>query len=174
MKMMLQRIALILCALVWITPTAQAQFASAVVSYNAGTTAVTGYTDSSVALGSPERLTGEGGGFPGVVSPFNPPFGTDEIVSIGEGGQLTLQLSHYVIPQVGSAVLGLFTNAGLIDTNFPNGQASALLSETSGTFGIDRAVVEVSEDNISYVTLGEVLFEILSSMASTSRAIGSR
>ena len=150
---------LLLLVLVFVPNAARAQYASAVISYDAGSSAASDYNDSSTALGAPERITGEGG-FPGVVSPFNPPFGIDELVSIGEGGQLTLQLSHFVIPQLGTPVLGFFTNTGLIDNNYPNGQTSAVLGETSGTFGIDRAVVEVSADNLTYVSLGEVLFDI--------------
>ncbi len=151
---------LLLLVLVFVPNAAKAQYANAVISYDAGSMPASGYTDSSTALGSPERITGEAVLFPGVVSPFNPPFGTDEMVSIGEGGHLTLQLSNFVIPQAATPVLGFFTNAGLIDNNFPTGQTSAVLGETSGTFGIDRAVVEVSADNLTYVSLGEVLFDI--------------
>src|SRR5262245_19793021 len=79
---------------------AAAQYAAAVVSYNAGATPAAGFITPAASLGSPERLTGEGS-FPGVVSPFNPPFLASEIVSVGEGGQITLRLSHYVLPQAG-------------------------------------------------------------------------
>src|SRR5215216_4313944 len=76
----------------------QAQYAAQVISYNQGATPSTGFTTASAALGEPERFTGESV-FPGVVSPFNPPFRSNEIVSVGEGGQLTLRLSNYAIPQ---------------------------------------------------------------------------
>jgi len=64
-------------------------FASSLISYDAGSNAVFGYTNALTALGSAERFTGEGI-FPSGVTPFNPAFGTNEIVSIGSGGHLTL------------------------------------------------------------------------------------
>ena len=134
---------------------AAAQFAAGVVSYNAGATPTAGFTTPSAALGSPERFTGEGS-FPGVVSPFNPPFLTSEIVSVGEGGQLTLRLSHYAIPQAGGPEIGVFENVGLIDTGFPNGVAGT----PAATFGIDSALVDVSADGTNWVSLGNVAFDI--------------
>ena len=54
------------------------------IAYDPGENAAKGYTNPDVVRGSPERFTGEGI-FPGVVSAFNPAFGTDEILSIGRG-----------------------------------------------------------------------------------------
>ena len=62
-------------------------WADAVVAYSAGVDGNPAYADATTALGAPERFTGEGI-FPGVVSPFNPAFGTDELVAIGRGGSL--------------------------------------------------------------------------------------
>jgi hypothetical protein len=134
---------------------AAAQYAAAVVSYNAGTTPAAGFTTPSAALGSPERITGEGS-FLGVVSPFNPPFLTSEIVSVGEGGQLILRLSHYAIPQATGPEIGVFENVGLIDTNFPNGVAGS----PAATFGIDSALVDVSANGTNWVSLGNIAFDI--------------
>ena len=134
---------------------AAAQYAAGVVSYNAGATPAAGFTTPSTALGSPERFTGEGS-FPGVVSPFNPPFLTSEIVSVGEGGQLTLRLSHYAIPQAGGPEIGVFENVGLIDINFPNGVAGS----PAATFGIDSALVDVSANGTNWVSLGNIAFDI--------------
>jgi hypothetical protein len=134
---------------------ATAQYAASVVSYNAGTTPAAGFTTPSTAIASPERFTGEGS-FPGVVSPFNPPFLASEIVSVGEGGQITLRLSHYAIPQAGSPEIGVFENVGLIDTSFPNGVAGS----PAATFGIDSAVVDVSADGTNWVSLGNIAFDI--------------
>jgi hypothetical protein len=134
---------------------ATAQYAVDVISYNAGATPASGFTTASVALGQPERFTGEGV-FPGVVSPFNPPFRPNEIVSIGEGGQLTLRLSNYAIPQSGGALeIGVFEAVGIADTNFPNGQAGS----PATAFGPDRAVVEVSADGTGWINLGNLLFD---------------
>jgi hypothetical protein len=144
----------VLCLLVF-KDHAAAQFAAGIVSYNAGTTPAAGFISASTALGSPERLTGDGS-FPGVVSPFNPPFLTSEIVSVGEGGQLTLRLSHYAIPQAGGPEIGVFENVGLIDTSFPNGVAGS----PAATFGIDSALVDVSANGTNWVSLGNIAFDI--------------
>jgi hypothetical protein len=125
---------------------AAAQHAVEVISYDAGHAPAAGYTNPAVALGSPERFTGEGV-FPSVVSPFNPPFLSSELVSIGEGGQLTLRLSHYAIPQAGAPEIGLFSNVGLIDVAYPSGMAGS----PAATFGFDAAGVEVSENGVDWV-----------------------
>jgi hypothetical protein len=125
------------------------------VSYNAGATPAAGFTAPATALGSPERLTGEGS-FPSVVSPFSPPFLESEIVSVGEGGHITVRLSHYAIPQASGPEIGVFENVGLIDTSFPNGVAGS----PAATFGIDSALVEASANGTTWVSLGNVAFDI--------------
>jgi hypothetical protein len=134
---------------------AAAQYAAGVVSYDPGTTPTTGFTTAAAALGAPERHTGEGS-FPGVVSPFNPPFLSSEIVSVGEGGHITLRLSHYAIPQAAGPEIGVFENVGLIDANFPNGVAGS----PAMAFGIDSATVDVSADGTNWVSLGNVTFDV--------------
>jgi hypothetical protein len=135
--------------------TAHAQFATAVLSFDPGTDPAAGYSDPATALGSPERFTGEGS-FPGNVTVFNPPFGEDELVSVGGGGHLTLRLSHYVVPDAAGPEIGVFTNAGIADENFPAGQAGNPLF----AFGVDNALVEVSEDGLSWTSLGDTTFDI--------------
>lgn len=135
---------------------AAAQYAAEVVSYNAGTNPAAGFVSPAAAIGSPERFTGEGV-FPGVVSPFNPPFLASEIVSIGEAGQLTLRLSHYAIPQASGPEIGVFSNVGLVDINFPHGEAGS----PAGGFGPpDSAFVDVSENGGSWVSLGNIAFDL--------------
>jgi hypothetical protein len=133
-----------------------AQFAAGIVSYNAGTTAANGFAFSAAALGSPERFTGEGS-FPSVVSPFSPPFLSSEIVSVGEGGHITLRLSHYAVPLAAGPEIGVFSNIGLIDVAFPNGQSGT----PAATFGpAESAIVEVSVDGTNWVSLGDVTFDV--------------
>src|SRR4051794_12179919 len=139
-----------------IATSAVAQYAAQVISYNPGTTAAAGFTTSSSALGEPERFTGEGV-FPGVVSPFNPPFRSNEIVSIGEGGQLTLRLSNFAVAQPsGLPEIGVFESVGIADTNYPNGQAGT----PATAFGPDSAIVEVSATGATWFSLGSVLFDV--------------
>jgi len=145
-----------LALVVLVRDSVQAQYAASVVSYNAGATPVSGFTMPSAAIGEPERFTGEGA-FPGVVSPFNPPFLANEIVSVGEGGHITLRLSHYAIPQESGPEIGVFENIGLVDVNFPSGEAGS----PAGTFGpLDSAVVDVSADGFDWVSLGCMTFDV--------------
>ena len=145
-------------ALVGFVPkAAEAQYAAQVLSYSQGATPVPGFTNPSAAIGSPERFSGEGSMFPSVVSPFSPPFLTSEVVSVGEGGHLTLRLSHYALPQASEPEIGIFTTVGLIDVEYPHGDAG---SDAITFVRIDRALVEVSEFGIDWTSLGVVDFDV--------------
>jgi len=127
-------------------------FAVQVVDYDPGSNPSSGYTNPAVALGEPERMTGEGFGFPGVVSIFSPPFGTDEIVSIGGGGHLTLRFDAPAVDDPGNLFgvdLIVFGNAGFIDANFPNGE----IGDPAGLFGADGGEVQVSTDGVNFLTI---------------------
>ncbi len=134
-------------------------WADQVVSYQPGATPVSGFTDPLTALGSPERFTGEGA-FPGVVSMFNPAFGTDEIVSVGEGGHLTISFDSAITDAPGhlfGADFIVFGNSGFIDTAFPAGQQG----NPASMFGIGLATIEVSADGVNFIpvpTLADTLF----------------
>jgi hypothetical protein len=135
---------------------ARAQFANQVISYDPGSTPAFGaYTTPSTALGSPTRDTVEFIPNPNEVTIFNPPFGTHEIVSVGEGGHVTLKLSNYVLPGAG-AEIGVFSNVSLIDIAWPNGQVGT----PAATFGDASAEVEVSADGVGWVSLGVVNFNL--------------
>lgn len=73
-------------------------FAAEVVSYEPGTGFATdwssgaGFTDEEAILGAPARETpGEWGG---PITPFSPPYRLDQILSVGEGGQVTLKFAR--------------------------------------------------------------------------------
>jgi len=141
-------------------------FAGKVISYNAGTTpASRSYyndswafvdavplTDSSAALGKPTGYVTEPYASTGmIVSTFNPAANPDQIVSVGEGGHLTLRLENYAVVGVGDEI-GLFTNVGLWDTGWPNGQAGT----PAATLGTDGVTVEVSADGSAWTSLGSI------------------
>jgi hypothetical protein len=134
---------------------AMGQYAASVVSYDAGTTPTSGYSNPFAALGEPSRFIA--GSFPSVVSPFSPPYRSDQIVSVGENGQLTLRLSNYAIPDPAGPEIGLFANVGIVDVDYDHGQAGA----PATTFGtLDSAMVEVSRDGSTWVGLGSALFDV--------------
>lgn len=134
---------------------AAAQYAEQVVSFSGGGMPASGLGFASSALGEPSRFIADDN-FPGVVSPFNPPYKPNQIVSIGEGGQITLRLSHFAIPQASEPEIGVFANVGFADNDFPNG----LAGDPPFTFGIDSAEVSVSEDGLAWTSLGSVTFDI--------------
>lgn len=124
---------------------ADSPFASAVVSYTPGTGAVAGFTNPAVALGSPERFTGEGL-FPQAVTPFQPAYRPNEVVSIGVGGQLTLAFDHDVLDDPRNPFgidLIVFGNSFFTDSSFGLGVVAGLASE-GGT-------ISVSADGTTWV-----------------------
>lgn len=135
------------------TQEAAAQYASSVISFSPGTGPTPGFSNPAAALGSPERMTGEGV-YPGAVTPFNAPWGADELVSIGADGHITLKFSNYVLPRSGPEI-GVFENAGFV-FNFENGGTTA----GPTTFSEDPAIVEVSADGLSWISLGSTMFNI--------------
>ncbi len=143
-------------ALSMVSPAFAAATADQVVAFNPGTE--TARVNSAAALGEPDGLTGENSGFgANVLSPFSPAFEADEIVRMrGEGAGITLRLSNFAVDTAGPE-LGIISNVGLIDTDFPNGEAG----DPAGTFSAPRqAQVEVSEDGIDFISLGTVIFDL--------------
>ena len=138
-----------------------AQHAVQVTSYDAGATPAIDfgsglpYDDTSTALGEPSRFTFDDF-FPGVVSPFSGPYKRDQLLSIGETGHVTLRLSNYALPQVGGHEIGVFAHASLIDVAYPAGQAG----DRAAAFSVDSAVVELSANGASWVSLGNITFDI--------------
>ncbi len=125
---------------------ADSPFATSVISYAPGSGAVAGFTNPSVALGSPERFTGEGL-FPQAVTPFQPAYRPNEVVSIGVGGQLTLAFDHDVLddPRNPFGVdLIVFGNAFFTDSSFGLGVVAGLAAE-GGT-------ISLSADGVQWVT----------------------
>jgi hypothetical protein len=119
------------------TARAESPFATSVVSYTAGTGAVAGFTNPTVALGAPERFTGEGIA-PGCVTPFQPAFRPNEIVSLGVGGSLVVAFDHEVRDDARNPFgvdLLVFSNAFFSEMKAGAGVAAGLVSE-GGTISI--------------------------------------
>lgn len=128
---------------------ASAGVASQVISYTSGSFPnnpfLTPYQVSSSALGEPAGDTGFG-----AATPFNPPFSTSHIVLVYPGGGITLKMSE-VVPVTNALTLGVFANNGLIDVSEGG---TGVAGNPASTFSpVPRAVVSVSADNLSWVTL---------------------
>ncbi|MEZ6098857.1 MAG: PEP-CTERM sorting domain-containing protein [Pirellulaceae bacterium] len=137
-----------------------AGWAEQVVRYDPGSTPAPGFSDPTAALGQPTRFTGVGI-FPAAVQPFNPPWLGSELVSLGEGAELVLRLSHFAIPDPDGPELGLFANAGLLDADNdfanPGATASGLPVQQ---FGVDTVIVDVSANGSDWVALGEIVADV--------------
>lgn len=137
-------------------------FADAVISYDPGSVSdsASKYNNAATALGSPAPLVGESGSSPSVESVFDPVYESTQMVAIGSGGELTLQLSNYVATNTGNPGIGIFNNVGLTDVNYPNGHSDSGPSTFSDPAS---ALVEVSPDNVHWYALNggnAVLFDI--------------
>ncbi|MDX2197513.1 MAG: hypothetical protein SF069_00905 [Phycisphaerae bacterium] len=124
-------------------------WADAVVGYSPGAGVNPSITNPSTTLGAPERSTGELLGFPAPVTPYNTPFEEDEIVSIGEGGFLTVRFDEPIVDSP-SNLYGvdalIFGNGFFTTTDFTNGTVD-------GLFGEGEFRVSVSADGTNYVPL---------------------
>jgi hypothetical protein len=95
---------------------ADAQFADRVVSYDPGIGYAIGFTNSEAALGEPSRINP----FTEATDPFNPPYGRDQIVSLGTGGSLVLEFNPPILNHPRNAFdldFTIFGNSGFIITN---------------------------------------------------------
>jgi hypothetical protein len=133
-------------ASLFVTFNSSAQFADAVVSYSAGTGINPAYNDPTRALGAPTTYIGYQN-----ADPFNPPYDSIHLVSVGTNGSLTVQFNSPILNSGGHA-FGLdfiiFGNTGFIE-NFSTGQA------TGGLFGQNPGStrVSISADGINYFML---------------------
>ena len=139
-------------------------FASQVVSYNSGTNYPTSwytgdlYTTPTAAVGMPSGITGTQDWWsgPSLITPFNGPYDTTDLVAIGEGGQLTLKLAQPAYVKPGLSEVGVFTNATLLDSNWPNGTCTNPAQILSDNY----ANVAVSQDGTHWVSLGAINLNI--------------
>lgn len=142
-----------LAGLLALPSSGQDPWADEVIEYVPGASPAWGFTDPATTLGEPTRFTGNVFSS-GVVSPFFPAFGTDEVVSIGAGGHLIVSFDEPVLddPRNPHGLdLIVFGNAGMIDASYPDGYASG------GLFGADGGLVDVSQDGLIWHVVPDVL-----------------
>jgi hypothetical protein len=132
-------------ALVAASPASAAISASEVVDYAKGS--ATNFTNPSAALGLPAGDTSFG-----ALTPFNPPFTSDQIVVVGSGGRLTLKLSAPVPAGGAGPEVGVFVNNGLIDVSEDGSGKAGCPPAPFSPFPV--ALVSVSSDGQAFVPLG--------------------
>ncbi len=108
---------LFVLALASVVFTSQASpFADAVVSYDPGVGSAPRFNNPAAALGEPSRVNPYGE----PTDPFDPPYGTNQIVSIGAGGHLVAQFDTPILNHphnLHGLDFTIFGNAGFIITN---------------------------------------------------------
>jgi hypothetical protein len=127
-------------------------WADAVVHYDGGAAPDPGYTTPAAALGQPTRFTIDPFGFMDtVVTPSNPAFGYNEIVSIGAGGSLTLRFDEPVtndpLNPFGIDLI-VFGNSFLTGDFF-----SANPTNVIHGISADGGAVAVSADGVNFFTV---------------------
>ncbi len=118
------------------------------VSFGAGTGAAAGYVDPNSVLGSPTRYTGVGTPYPGAVTPFNAPWGADDIYSFGSGGHVTVRFAEPVTDDPANPFgldLLIFANSFFTDPVNFEARANVLIA--------DGGLIEVSPDGLSWTTV---------------------
>jgi hypothetical protein len=125
-------------------------FASAVVNYVPGDVPAS-LQNATSALGSPAADTTFG-----VLTPFNAAFDSSQIMGIGPGGSLVLQLATPAATGAGRT-LGVHAAVGLIDNDYPNGSAGAVAAAYTNP---RLASVFVSDDNARWFSLGHLTFAL--------------
>lgn len=144
-------------------------YVGSVVAYTSGAlpAGVASYTNTASILGEPSRVTP--GDWGGPVDPFSAPYLASQLLSVGQGGSLTVQLSapvHNLASHPYGVDFLIFGSAGFMITNgdYTGGGI------TDGTiFGNNDGAtrVSVSYDNQTYYALTPSLTPVVDSMYPT-------
>jgi hypothetical protein len=138
-----------------------ATYADEVVGYNPGVGAALNFTNFTTVLGEPSRINP----FSDAVEPFNPPYGRDQILSIGAGGSVTVKFHTPVLNhprnQFGLDFI-IFGNSGFIITNdfdFTTFDWIGIPATDGSLFGqsFGETRVSVSRDGINFYQLNPTL-----------------
>jgi hypothetical protein len=135
------------CALVPCCMALADGFATAVISYEPGSSPAPGYTNPASALGEPSRFTAspwDGG----AVTPFAPAWIPSQVVSIGAGGSLVLELDAPAVDDPRNPFgidLIVFGNSFFTDIGAGAGVCGAIAA--------DGGIIDVSEDGLTWCTV---------------------
>lgn len=146
-----------------------AGFADAVVNYDPGTGYAVefgsglGYTDPTTALGEPLRNTPFG-----AVTPFNPPYSRNDLVSLGVNGTLTVSFSSPIyndsLNPFGLDFI-IYGSAGFIDVDYPHSVTDGGASMFGQNPGITR--ISVSTGDGIFYTLNPLLAPVVDGLYPT-------
>ena len=143
-------IGLLAAGLLWSAP-ALAQYATEVIEYLPGNAGAP-FNTPEPALGPPTRMSGIPVVLPSTVTPFQPAYGGNELVTIGQGGRLTVAFDQPVTDDPGNPFgidLLIFGNAFFTGSSASAPCATGLYEEP--------ATIEVSADGVTFVLIPGVL-----------------
>ena len=137
-------------------------YATEVIAYTPGTGFAVefgsglGYTNTLAVLGEPSRITP--GPFGGPVDPFSPPYLSEQLLSVGEGGSVILSFDTPIFNHPDNPYGLDFILFGHTGFNIINGDYSGGGITDGSLFGTDTAEVSisVSEDNVVFYSLNSV------------------
>ncbi len=115
----------------------------------------TPYDDATTAIGEPTRFTSDAANFGGATTPLQAAFRNDEIVSIGNGGSLTISFDEPVTDDPNNPYgidLLIFGNS-FLSGNFFNPDFSFNPAGVAGPLVSEGGVVELSVDGVNFVTV---------------------
>lgn len=166
--------ALAFASLVINSQAAKTNFAAQVISYDPGVGFAAGFTNPPAVLGEPSRVNP----FGDAVEPFNPPYGQQQILSIGEGGSVVIKFDKPVDDKKKNPFgldFILFGNTGFIITNDfdPMTYEWIGVPATDGaTFGNNPGVtrISVSKDGEKFYVLDPNLAPVADGLFPTDGA----
>ncbi|HTA31399.1 MAG TPA: hypothetical protein VK731_12985, partial [Candidatus Cybelea sp.] len=144
---------LALASLALVTASSASPYAAAVVNYNPGTSYVAGYTNTNTVLGQPSTADSQGD----AVDPFDPAYETNQILSIGAGGWVTIEFDRPVVHHPsGNRDFIIFGNSFFDVTNFSTTN-SPWVTDGDVINDAGQTQVSVSRDGVTFYTLNPAL-----------------
>ena len=136
-------------------------FADEVISYEPGVGFAPRFTQADAVLGEPSRLNP----FADPTDPFNPPYGTNQVVSVGAGGSIVVQFHTPILNHPNSTYgvdFTVFGNTGFIITNdfdFTTFDWIGTPATDGSLFGQNggETRVSVSRDGVNFYVLNPAL-----------------
>jgi hypothetical protein len=149
-------------------------FADEVIRYEPGVGFAPRFTHADAVLGEPSRVNP----FADATDPFDPPYGTNQIVSVGAGGSIVVRFVTPILNHP-NAVYGLdftiFGNTGFIVTNdfdFTTFDWIGTPATDGSLFGqsTGETRVSVSRDGVNYYLLNPALAPVVDAFPPTDGA----
>jgi hypothetical protein len=152
--------------LVFVSTAFGGPYAATVASYNPGSGYAAAYTNTSAVLGQPSAADSDGD----AVDPFDPPWQTNQILSIGAGGWVTVAFDRPLVQYPnGNRDFIIFGNSSFDVTN---DEAAPDLRATDGNVANDlgQTRVSVSHDGVTFYTLNPALAPTVNDLYPTDAA----